>query len=371
MSDLREVFEMVTKQVEPDHDEWRKLDERRRRSDRNQKLGVYALVAAIALAAIVVGTRIYDVGGKQTPVGNGTQTGVPTGAPVGAQKAEIVGLDGSVARVIHGVPPMAYGFAVSPDGRTLAFVDGQSIATIPMAGGTPTILTGASIVATQPAWAPSGDEIAFSGTRKGNQDIYVMSADGSNLRRLTRDPAIDEWPSFSPDGTTIVYDNSGSTPLDDSGFSHTQELYRVAVRGGVPPTRLTSNNVDDSEPSYSPDGQEIAFHRAGTAWIMRFDGTNLQRLALPHVGTTGFTPRFSPDGTTIAYTAYEGRRIESDLFGLTQSLPLVSLHTVSLSNMGEHPTQRVDHIEMETDQNVPVWLPQGGGFLVNVPRSAP
>ena len=366
MSDLREVFEMVTKQVEPDQDEWRKLEDRRRRSERNQKLGVYALVAAIALVAVVVGTRVYGVGGGQEPAGTGT-TSAPTAAMAGAQRAEIVGLDGSVVRVVHGMPPLAYAFAISPDGRTIAFVDGASIGTIPIGGGTPRTLTPSAIVATEPAWSPSGDEIAFSGTRDGNQDVYVMSADGSNLRRLTRDPAVDEWPSFSPDGTTIVYDNSGSTPLDDSGFSPTSELYTVAVRGGEAPIRLTNDNVDDSQPSYSPDGQTIAFHRAGTAWTMRFDGTNLQQLPIPQVGSTGFTPRFSPDGTTIAYTASAGRHIDSEMLG-GGNVALVSLHTVSLAQMGEHPTQRVDHIAMVTDYNVPVWLPQGGGFLVNVPR---
>ena len=50
-----------------------------------------------------------------------------------------------------------------------------------------------------PAWSPDGTRLAFSSTRDGNPEIYVVNRDGSNLRRLTNHPGIDITPTWSPD----------------------------------------------------------------------------------------------------------------------------------------------------------------------------
>jgi dipeptidyl aminopeptidase/acylaminoacyl peptidase len=50
-----------------------------------------------------------------------------------------------------------------------------------------------------PAWSPDGTRLAFYGERGGNSDIYVMSADGTDVRRLTRDASDEGYPSWSPD----------------------------------------------------------------------------------------------------------------------------------------------------------------------------
>jgi len=51
-----------------------------------------------------------------------------------------------------------------------------------------------------PAWSPNGRSIAFTTTRDGNSEVYVMNPDGSGQRRLTRDPAEDSFPVWSPGG---------------------------------------------------------------------------------------------------------------------------------------------------------------------------
>ena len=56
-----------------------------------------------------------------------------------------------------------------------------------------------------PAWSPDGTRIAFSSTRDGNPEIYVVNRDGSNVRRLTNNPAIDITPTWSPTGTQIAF----------------------------------------------------------------------------------------------------------------------------------------------------------------------
>ncbi len=78
MSELREVFEMATKQAEPDVDSWREQERRQRRKSRNRKLGGLAIAAAIGIVAVVVVIRAADEG-------TGTQPGgqpIPTVQPI-------------------------------------------------------------------------------------------------------------------------------------------------------------------------------------------------------------------------------------------------------------------------------------------------
>ena len=49
-----------------------------------------------------------------------------------------------------------------------------------------------------PEWSPDGKKIAFTTKREGNFEIYVMNADGSGQRNLTRNPAVDRYPVWSP-----------------------------------------------------------------------------------------------------------------------------------------------------------------------------
>ena len=79
MPEMREVFEMVTKQTEPDVDAWREQERRQRRASRNRKLGALAVAAAIGVVATVVVIRAADEGTGTQPGGQGTDTnGIPT-----------------------------------------------------------------------------------------------------------------------------------------------------------------------------------------------------------------------------------------------------------------------------------------------------
>ena len=56
-----------------------------------------------------------------------------------------------------------------------------------------------------PAWSPDGERIVFSSRRDGNDEVYVMRADGSGIRNLTNHPSVDVMAKWSPDGTRIVF----------------------------------------------------------------------------------------------------------------------------------------------------------------------
>jgi Tol biopolymer transport system component len=64
-----------------------------------------------------------------------------------------------------------------------------------------------------PSWSPDGAKITFASDRAGNFEVYVMDADGSNARRLTNHPAVDGMPSWSWDGSQIVFRASATVIL--------------------------------------------------------------------------------------------------------------------------------------------------------------
>jgi hypothetical protein len=83
MPELREVFEMVTKQTEPDLDAWREQERRQRRQSRNRKLGALAIAAAIGVVAVVLVIRAADEGTGTQPAGQPTDTnGIPAEQPI-------------------------------------------------------------------------------------------------------------------------------------------------------------------------------------------------------------------------------------------------------------------------------------------------
>lgn len=115
-------------------------------------------------------------------------------------------------------------------------------------------------------------KIAFASDRDGNWEIYVMNADGSGQTRLTKNPARDEFPDWSPDGKKIAF---------VSGRDGTIDTY-VMNADGTGQARLTTNPADDYRPAWSPDGSKIAFmaHRDGNTeiYVMNADGSSQTNL---------------------------------------------------------------------------------------------
>ena len=90
--------------------------------------------------------------------------------------------------------------------------------------------------------APEQGKIAFSSDRDGDWEIYVMDADGSNQTNLTSSPAVDEFPSWSPDGSMIAF-----TSDRDGDY----EIY-VMDADGSNQTNITNSAAYNKEPSWSP-----------------------------------------------------------------------------------------------------------------------
>ena len=94
---------------------------------------------------------------------------------------------------------------VSPDGRTIAFDLLGDIYTMPIAGGTPRRITSGLAFDMQPRFSPNGQMIAFTSDRGGGDNIWVMNADGTGARQITRENfRLLNAPTWSRDGQYIA-----------------------------------------------------------------------------------------------------------------------------------------------------------------------
>ena len=78
---------------------------------------------------------------------------------------------------------------ISPDGKEIAFVSGGDIWTVPATGGEARLLVSHPAAESRPLYSPDGRMLAFVSTRTGNGDIYVLTLDTGDLRRVTYDDA--------------------------------------------------------------------------------------------------------------------------------------------------------------------------------------
>jgi TolB protein len=129
-------------------------------------------------------------------------------------------------------------------------------------------------------------------------DLYVVNANGSHLRQLTRGPASEENPDWSPDGRSIVYINAGGARRQAPG------LYRIAANGSGRRVFFTGDEQIDN-PAWSPDGRRVAFSctrsRKLEIWTYSLTGRRLKQIT--HDGLA-VQPTWSPNGKRLAYIGF-------------------------------------------------------------------
>ena len=150
-----------------------------------------------------------------------------------------------------------------------------------------------------PSWSPDGRRLVFESRRHGNVELYIIDADGTGERRLTHSPSdvANSHPSWSPDGSSIVFDSfrggvfhlyvirpdgSGERPLTHGDVAGVQEFAR--------------------HPEWSPDGRYIAFDSRrdgnGEYYVIQADGSGLRRLTSTN-DIHESHPAWTPDGEVI------------------------------------------------------------------------
>jgi hypothetical protein len=342
MADLREVFDMVTKQTEPDRDSFRQQEDRQRRLSRSRKWGAIAVAAAIVAALVVLGMNIGTGKDGGQPGTETTAPAVPAGPPLGAM---IVGLDGTVGERIPNIPWDANSGPEFSGGR-IAFMTGDRVGVIGLDDGTGMrILTGPTNNADGDAthslsWSPGGTKIAYV----ANNHIWVMNADGSGQYQLTHGPGGDFQPAWS-EHDVIAYWHGPITGED--GGPPASEIYTIPVTGGTP-TRITNDHTSSIAPAWSPDGDQIAyFHGSGSGgelWIVDADGGGNHRVPVGPDG--GWAPAWSPDGQQIAYLTCCANSRAND------GRPVLNVNVIDLAS-GDVTDVGVT---VETDFNGPSWV---------------
>ena len=158
-----------------------------------------------------------------------------------------------------------------------------------------------------PAWSPDGTKIAFTSYRDNNGEIYVMNADGKNPKNLTLHLDDDSFPTWSPDGTEIAFESMQVA----EGVRNHSDIF-VMDADGANRTNITQNpRASNRTPSWSPDGRKIAyvavqdFNRVDLwnanldIFVMNADGTNPVKLT--EEARFNMFPSWSPDGDRIAF----------------------------------------------------------------------
>jgi len=125
-----------------------------------------------------------------------------------------------------------------------------------------------------PSWSPDGSKILFQSTRDGNWEIYTMNPDGTGQTRLTTDPAADTYATWSPTGSWITFHSQRGGGSD---------IYKIRADGSSE-TRLTADPDWDWGPSWSHDSTKITFQtsRDGNSeiYVMNADGSSQIRLTI-------------------------------------------------------------------------------------------
>ena len=197
------------------------------------------------------------------------------------------------------VPPETLNItpALSPNGRVLAYASAKDsskkgnsdIFRLDLITEKNTRLTKRTSAELSPTWSPDGQELAFTSDRTGRPQIYIMRADGKNVRRLTFDGRYNAAPAWSPRGDWIAY----VCRIPKEGF----KLCRISP-DGKRRFRITSGppgEIDDS-PSWAPDGRHLVFSstrgeqsdRQSHIYMIHYDGAGLEQL------TTGGIHHSSP-----------------------------------------------------------------------------
>lgn len=247
----------------------------------------------------------------------------------------------------------------------IAFVCGGSICTVNPDSTAPETLSGplGSGAYSTPQWSPDGQKIAFASETAPNpigcgyDNIFVMNADGTGQVNLTHDSCSDRGqPTWSSDQTKIAFsspqlyhrdrispnlfdiyvmsaDGTGVTKLTDAG----------TILGAPACGQLTCVHFGVDVPRWSPDGAKIAFDAEGQIDTINADGSQVSSLT----GSSTGGPSWSPDGQRIAFTKLTSFDINTGVFN-------DDIYTINRDGSGITKLTNTP-----SDEQGPAWSPDG------------
>jgi TolB protein len=198
-------------------------------------------------------------------------------------------------------------------------------------------------------WSPDNTMIAFVSDRGGDEDVWVMAADGSGARNVSHNPGRDIHPFWTPDGGSILFNSTRATANehfdvysmapDGSDLTvvradadektcarrsptaarivylkgaENDEIYAMNADGSGD-TNLTKSDAAEGWPTWTPDGRRIVFssRRDGrfALCVMDADGSRVRQISFPPEGSYDARPNISADGSKIVFNRQTGRTI--------------------------------------------------------------
>lgn len=166
---------------------------------------------------------------------------------------------GIVALSASAAPLWLRDIQISPDGQSIAFTYKGDIYVVDSQGGTARRLTATpNDIETAPIWSPDSKTVAFASTHHGSNDLFAISADGSNMRRLTSYSTNERPEAFSADGSEVLFSAQIQDPASSAAFPSARltELYAANLNGGAIRRVLATpaNNI-----AFSPDGKYFVY----------------------------------------------------------------------------------------------------------------
>ena len=185
----------------------------------------------------------------------------------------------------------------------------SSVYLVPITGGTPKQIT-TKAPSFWHGWSPDGTTLAYVGRRDGEFDIYTISVNGGEEKRLTTCRGLDDGPDYAPDGAFIYYNSFCSVRM---------QLWRMRPDGSGA-EQLTRDAYSNWFPHPSPDGrwivflsyledqgQDHPFGRQVKLRLMDLRDRSVRDLTSPFFGGQGTinVPSWSPDSRHVAFVSFE------------------------------------------------------------------
>jgi Tol biopolymer transport system component len=309
--DVLERFAPLFEAPEPSFERFLRRRDRKRRNQRIAA-GVVAIVLFVAPVAIFAGLISFDR--TQRPGATGPSVpGVPErDYVIDLNTGEKTPLPDAFTRSRAEQGTLSPGgYALSPDGSLLAYVrdgdEGTNQIFIADIDGTDVRqMTHDPMGAFEPAWSPDGTMIAYTGSAAGggSRNLFVLDVASGESTQLT-DGGLVEGPSFTPDGSSVLYTHATVPPV----------LKTVPVTGGksTPLFPLGADLAGAENGSLSPDGSLVTFleqgiiNVGGKRWVANADGTGRRSLPACLIGSPSGT--WSPDGSRIVCSAAADVRV--------------------------------------------------------------
>lgn len=206
--------------------------------------------------------------------------------------------------------------AISPDRTEVAFISGGDIWTVPVTGGEARLLVSHPANESRPIYSPDGRRLAFVSSRTGNGDIYILTLDSGDLKRLTFDDAGEQLNGWSRDGKWIYFN---SLSRDISGMN---DVFRINSEGGTAMQVTADRFVSEFFSAPSPDGSTLAFTARGNSssqwwrkghshldeseiWLVH-EGNPASYERMTNRGAREGWPMWSADGKSLFYVSDKG-----------------------------------------------------------------